>query len=143
MDEKKLLYDAILGGRDELFSEIAPTYHLWLQEALKTHNSEEYLSNDEQLINDFYSWLNANGHHNIISKIDRRSGEDRRGEARPGSGRREEDHAKFKQSATWLSGPEDDPTENEVSEHFNPFTEKREESHLKKDLSEPDSDEDQ
>lgn len=195
MDEKKLLYDAILGGRDELFAEIAPTYHMWLHEALKTHNSEDYLSNDEQLINDFYRWLNENGHHNIIAKIDRRSGEDRRGEARPGSGRREEDHTKFKQSADWLSGsaeasparnepsndsvksenqmaqkmhldkvadsenPEDtdDPehpkihsgfspeqahSKKDISKEFNPFAEKREESPLKKDLSEPEKDSD-
>jgi hypothetical protein len=57
-------------------------------------------------VDDFYTWLFENNHLEVLQKIDRRSGTDRRDKPRPGSGRRQEDKLKWERLG-FLSDPDD------------------------------------
>jgi|GEM_PF-3022952 len=93
--DQKYLSDAILGDRPELFEAIWPVYRLFLEE-YGAKNMEAYFLDKSLLVGDFFRWLKATGHEKEYALIDRRSGNDRRGETirLEAPGRREIDQAR-------------------------------------------------
>lgn len=90
--DPKLLTEAILGNRPDLFEQIWPIYRQFLEETKAGNKVEDYFLDTHILINDFYRWLGRNQKVDVLSLIDRRHGQDRRGDVRPDApGRREED----------------------------------------------------
>ena len=89
----RLLYEAILGQRQNLFEEIWPIYLDFLHQTNAAQKIETYFFNQQELVDDFFRWLSKHPQYSEkLRLIDRRSGHDRRGAFRPESpGRREED----------------------------------------------------
>lgn len=92
MLDKQILYDAIVGGNDELFKVIWPVYKNFLESTHVAQRQAYYLDAPDVLIDDFYRWLSETKQLDTLRLIDRRKSADRRESAREGSpGRRKSD----------------------------------------------------
>lgn len=92
-----LLYEVILGNKQDLFDQIWPIYKEFLESTAAGQKVDTYFVDKQELINDFFRWLSHKPEYaEQLKLIDRRSGMDRRGKNREGSpGRRHEDLSGF------------------------------------------------
>ena len=104
--DAKVLFEAILGNRPDLFEQIWPVYKQFLEESNAAKRIEKYFLDRQALINDFFAWLGKTGHMETLQLIDRRAGGDRRGDVRPDApGRRKADQDRAQAFRSSLATP--------------------------------------